>query len=225
MSSTPFRKHIKNHFVVIVAVVTTSVFVVMGTVVDIDKTTASQIVTVQNYSAHGTVSAISTSPLGVSIADVAESPFDVSAVKKIENGHYVPLSIVDIKVGDEIIVQGIKRGAAVVIRRVIDLTDTGIVDVASTTASSTASTTPISLIENSASSTVAASSAATTTIDIATTTLSVSPDVSSAPYTASASSTSTTVSSPTVSSTTVEVAPVEVPIVAPMDTVSATTTE
>ena len=222
MSSTPFRTHIKNHFVVIVAVVTTSVFVVMGTVVDIDKTTASQIATVQNYSAHGTVSAISTSPLGVSIADVAESPFDMSAVKKIENGHYAQLSVEDIKVGDEIIIQGIKRGAAVVIRRIIDLTDTGIVDVASTTASSTASTTPISLIENSASSTVAASSTSTTTIDITTTTLSVSPDVSSASSTAS---TSSTVSSPTVSSTTVDVIPVEVPIVAPADIVSTTTTE
>ncbi len=90
---------------------------------------------VQNYSARGMVTAISTSAQTITITN-ENTPFDLSAVSKIESGDYGQLSLGDIQPNDEVILQGTEKGSVVTIKRIIDFTATTSLVEASTTASS-----------------------------------------------------------------------------------------
>jgi len=83
---------------------------------------------VQNYSAIGIVSGISSTTDAVSISGAeasdgdtgGELTFDLKAVNKIESTDYTKLSISDIYAGDKIVVQGLEDNGVITIKRVID---------------------------------------------------------------------------------------------------------
>ncbi len=178
----------------------------------------------KNYSALGIVSSISDSQMRLDLANGDSRDFDISNVKRIESKDYTPLGILDIYVGDKLIIQGIEDRSTIDLNRIIDMTwdntrpttTPAILDQVSTStatstddiASSTEATTgPVSsgidqgITEN-----------ATTTIDFATSTdndvptstsenSTVTPDVSTTTSDASTATNENTNSNPTDTST------------------------
>ena len=158
---------------------------------------------VENYSAIGTVSLISTSTGMIDISDGAASDgntgsdftFNLAAANNIESTDYTQLSLGDMSLGDKIVVQGIEDSGVVTIRRIIDFTWSGFsatssiatsTDSVSTSTDSVSTTTDsddntsltdnaTSLIDNIASSTNDAAST-TSTDSVATSTASTTDD-------------------------------------------------
>jgi hypothetical protein len=156
---------------------------------------------VENYSAIGTVSLISTSTGMIDISDGAASDgntgsdftFNLAAANNIESVDYTQLSLGDLSLGDKVVVQGLEDNGLVTIKRIIDFTWNGFsatssiatsTDSVSTSTDSISTTTDsddnasstdnaTSLIDNIASSTNDVAST-TSTDSIATSTDSVS---------------------------------------------------
>jgi hypothetical protein len=111
---------------------------------------------IENYSAIGTVSFISTSTDIIDIANGTASDgntgsdfaFNLDAANNIESTDYTQLSLGDISSGDKIVVQGIEDNGVITITRVIDFTWNGfpITALAATSTDLTATSTPADLI-------------------------------------------------------------------------------
>ncbi|MDD5165674.1 MAG: hypothetical protein PHG25_04055 [Candidatus Pacebacteria bacterium] len=150
----------------------------------------------KNFSAIGIVSTVS--PNELTLADVHSSDktdntlytFAVNSSIKVETKSYVPFSFSDIKVGDQIIVQGLQKDGEIALRRIISLTSVAttsdlVVDTATSTATTTDATatttdsmatisldmsTPSDItVVGSATSTIATTTATTTVETVPTT--------------------------------------------------------
>jgi len=164
---------------------------------------------IQNFSALGTVSAVSTSSLSISGAHSSDKTrntsytFDLFGVKKIENRKYVQLSIYDITVGDEVVVQGIEKEGKIDIKRIISFSSTTtsshLVDATSTSATSTVATSTDTI---STSTSDTALLVATATTSIATSTASTTTDTASSSLGVSSSTSAISSSTDSVATTT-----------------------
>ena len=109
-----------------------------------DQSVNTQTVSIQGFSAIGTVSDITTSTLSITNTKSSdktgntEYTFDTTNILKIETKNYVPLSLSDLKVGDKIIVQGLYENNQIQIRRVVSF---GLETLKLNTATTTATTT------------------------------------------------------------------------------------
>jgi len=149
---------------------------------------------IKNFSALGNVVGVTSTTLSIDGAHSSDQTgktaytFDLSDVKKIENGSYVPLLISDINVGDKVVVQGIEKDSVINIRRIISL-------------SSTATTTAV-VATTTVATTVDATTTATSTTDVATTTTDTATSSDATTTASSTLSTSTATTDVTASSTT-----------------------
>jgi len=125
-------------------------------------------VKVKSFSAVGIVTDVATTTLTIDDANASDGKttasytFDVTNVKKIETKDYIPLTLLDISIGDKIIVQGTDSDGTVMIKRIISFSATSSkikIDVATSTA-----TTTLDLATSTATST------ATTTLDVSSST-------------------------------------------------------
>jgi len=119
---------------------------------------------VENYSAIGTVSLISTSTGMIDISDGAASDgntgsdftFNLAAANNIESVDYTQLSLGDLSLGDKVVVQGLEDNGLVTIKRIIDFTWNGFSatsSIATSTDSISTSTGPTSTSTDSISTT------------------------------------------------------------------------
>gem|GEM_PF-1581220 len=194
---------------------------------------------IENYSAIGTVSDISTSSNTMSISDATDSDgninttfiFNLDAVDNMESADYTSLSFSDINIGDKIVAQGIEKSGAVTIQRIIDVSWNGILAATSTdttTTESVATTTSATSTDEIASSTTSTStSISTSTEDVdssteATTTVSIID--TSLTNTIASSTESTSTSTDDLSSTTDSVASSTDPVSSSTDSTNATST-
>ncbi len=142
----------------------------------------------KSFSAIGTVSDLQGSSLTLSNANGSDGQkgtiytLDISGVDTIETKDYVPLIISDIKIGDNVVVQGSIDGTTIYPKRIISFTATSsqavVVDISDLTATTT--TTATSTVDVATSTPDIATSTdeqATTTDDTATSTATSTPSV------------------------------------------------
>ena len=154
----------------------------------------------KNFSAVGVVSNITDTYLSIDNAKSGDEAgptsytFDTSTIKKIESNHYYPLTLSQIQIGDNVIVQGLDKDGNIEIRRVIwygTSTATGILTrngEVPTFATSTVATTTVA--------TTTATTTATSTLDVATSTVSTSSPQAASTTDSTSSTSSEQASSP-----------------------------
>ena len=100
----------------------------------------------KNFSAIGIVTEVSTTSITIGDTKASDQSsntsytFDTSNVKKIETSNYSQLTLVDILVGDKIIVQGVDNDGSIEIRRIISFGGGITIPTATTTEATTTAT-------------------------------------------------------------------------------------
>ncbi|MCC7004770.1 hypothetical protein IT397_02525 [Candidatus Nomurabacteria bacterium] len=168
-----------------IAITTTVVWGVsnadVASLVESLRDTKSEVPVIKNFSASGIVTGIQASTLSLTQADTSTEQndisitVDISKVKKIESNHYEPLTISDIKLGDQVVVQGLMKNSDISISRIISFSYTKATstDTATSTATSTESTsTSTEQVSSSSTSDISSSTpdTSTTTPDTSTST-------------------------------------------------------
>jgi len=174
----------------------------------------------ENYSAIGTVSAISASSVSLSGATDSDGnagldlSFDLGAVDKIQSTDYTVLSVSDINPGDNIVVQGLEDNGATTINRIIDFswgaslattsiaTSTVATSTASTTDATASSTDSSSIASSTDQTSTSTDATASSTLDVTASTTDVT---ASSTESAATSTDQTSTSTDATASTTVEV--------------------